>query len=66
MSKWTTVRLRSDTWHQVKELASHIEGVTGVRPTTSTLLDRCITDGAEAMRRRPALAIDATPRKGDT
>lgn len=61
----TTVRLHAVTVQRVHQLADEIERATGIRPQVTSLFERVVADGAEVMRRRPALAVDTAPRKGD-
>ena len=50
---------------QIETLQSDLHALTGVKPTLSSLIERCVLDGVETLRRRPALAVDTAPRKGD-
>lgn len=61
----TTVSIRSTTLDAVHNLQRDIEVLTGFRPTTMAIIERCISEGAENLRKRPALAVDTAPRKGD-
>jgi hypothetical protein len=46
-------------------LRDEIEHIAGVRPQMKSLITRIIDDGVETLRKRPALAVDTSPRKGD-
>jgi hypothetical protein len=61
----TTVSIQSATLARVREMQQEMETLTGIRPTASSIIERCVRDGVETLRRRPALAVDTTPRKGD-
>lgn len=59
------VRIPTPALNQLQALQRDIEAVVGVRPTMPTLISQVVSHGTEAMRRRPALAVDTAPRKGD-
>ena len=59
------VRIPLDSLARVYELRDEIEHIAGVRPQMKSLITRIIDDGVETLRKRPALAVDTAPRKGD-
>jgi len=65
MTNRKVARIPSAAMRQIETLQSDLHALTGVKPTLSSLIERCVLDGVETLRKRPALAVDTSPRKGD-
>jgi len=65
MTKRKVARIPHAAMHEIESLQADLYALTGVRPTIASLVERCVLDGVETLRKRPALAVDTAPRKGD-